>query len=171
MVATFQSQVNLDQTTGIPGEYAKAGPQREFPGIIKSTNAAANIFSRAFSHVAASDDNVIAGGTGAFAGLLMNPKEHSAIGTALGTLEPQISIPSESNASFAQMGIIYVTFNTTASIGQNVEYDTSTGANAGRIQAVTGNTASGGHAIIPGARVTTRNLTTTGQVGIVQLTA
>ena len=168
----FQTQVNLDQTTGIPGEYAESGPKREFSGIIKSTNAAANIFSRAFSHVAASDDNVIAGGTGAYAGLLMNPKEHAALGTSVGTLEPTLTLPSEVNASFGQMGIVYATLATTASIGMDVHYDTTTGATAGQLHAVAaGSTPATDRAAIAGAKIVRRNLTTTGQVGVISLTA
>lgn len=168
----FQSTVQDNQSTGLPGEYAKTGPQREVSGIIKSTNAAANVFSRAFSHVAASDTDVVAGGTGAFAGLLMHPKEHASLGTAVGTLEATLTIPSEVDASFGQMGIVFVTFATTANIGMDVHYDTQTGATAGQLYAVAeGATPAANRAAIPGAKVVQRNITTTGQIGVVQLTA
>ena len=169
---TFQSTVQDNQSTGLPGEYAKAGPQREVPGIIKSANAAANVFSRAFSHVAASDDNVIAGGAGAFAGLLMHPKEHASLGTSIGTLEATLTIPSEVNASFGQMGIIFATLETTASIGMGIHYDTTTGATAGQLHAVAfGATPAANRAAIVGAKVVQRNITSTGQIGVIQLTA
>lgn len=169
---TFQSTVQDNQSTGLPGEYAKAGPQREVPGIIKTVIAAANIFSRAFTHVAASDDNVIAGGDGALAGLLMHPKEHASLGTSVGTLEATLTLPSEVNASFGQMGIIFVTFATTANIGMDVHYDTTTSATAGQLHAVaSGATPAADRARLTGAKVVQRNITSIGQIGVVQLTA
>ena len=168
---TFQTTVQNDQSTGIPGEYAESGPHRQFPGIIKSANAAANIFSRAFSHVAAQDDNVIAGGTGVFAGLLMNPKEHASLGGS-SPLDATLTLPSEIDANFADNGIVYATISTTADIGDDVHYVTLVDGTAGTLIAVApGTTPAANNALIPGAKIVRRNLTTTGQVGVIQLNA
>ena len=168
---TFQSTVQDDQTTGIPGEYAESGPHRQFPGIIKSADATANIFSRAFSHVAAQDDNVIAGGTGVFAGLLMNPKEHASLG-GTNPLDATLTLPSEIDANFADNGIVYATLSTTANIGDDVHYITLIDGTAGTLVAVApGAAPAANRALIKGAKIVRRNLTTTGQVGVIQLNA
>lgn len=168
----FQSTIQDSQSVGLPGEYAKSGPIREFPGILKSADASANVFGRAFSHVAASDNGVVAGGTGAFAGIMAQPKAHASLGVAGDTLAPTLTLPSEVGANFSEMGFIFVVFETTAEIGMDVHYDTLVGATAGQLYAVAAGTSpASDRAAIPGARVVMRNITTTGQIGVIKLAA
>ena len=169
-MAQFQSTVRADQATGIIGEFAEGGPNRVFPGIINSTVATANIFGRVFTHVANSDDQVAAGGTGSFAGILVNPKQHALQGTTAGTLEPTLTLRNNENAEIADMGIIYVQIESAATIGQVIHYDTTSTATAGQMFAVNSGTApAANRALLPNAKVV-RNTTTAAGQAIIQLT-
>lgn len=124
---TFQSTVNYDYGFGIPGEIVREGPLRAHPGIISSASAANNVFGRAFTQAAAGG-KVAAGGTGIFFGLLANPKQHASFGGTLGPLSPTFALPNETIADFVTMGLICVQLATAAQIGNQVTYDTTTGA-------------------------------------------
>lgn len=109
---TFQSAVNFDSGYGIPGEFAFDGPKRAEPGILRSADAANNIFGRFFSLDAATPGVWRAGNvgdTGERFGVLVSPKEHASFGTAAGgPLAPTLALPNEANASIATMGQIIV---------------------------------------------------------------
>lgn len=123
----FQSTVRTEQASGIPGEFAFDGPQRALSFITDSTDAANNVFGRAFT--VKSETTAEAGGTGAFAGIMVGPKQQPSYGTAAdGTLAPTLAIPNGLNADFCTMGMIYVTLTTTASVGDSVAFVNATGA-------------------------------------------
>lgn len=127
----FQTVVTGTMADGVVGELAFEGPQRAQPAIMRSANAAANIFGRAFTHTG--DEGVVqAGGTGRFAGILSNPKAHVTYGTqAGGPFAPTQVLPNETIADFTYMAIMFVNLAAPAPIGARVVFDTSTGANAG----------------------------------------
>lgn len=171
-MSNFQSTVRLDQTTGLPGEFAEQGPNRSFPGFLNSADAAANVFSRAFTHVSGQDNQVEAGGLGEFAGFLISPKEHALIGDSAGTLEPSLTLPNSIDASMCDMGIIFATLENAASIGDQIEYDDGTGtaADSGQLYALApGAGPTAGRAIAPNVKVTRHNTTGAG-LAIIQIT-
>lgn len=123
---TFQSTVSLAQGFGVVGELAFDGPIRAHPYILNSDDAAYNVFARAFTIV--SQGVAKAGGTGVFAGLMVNPKEHASNGTAVGgSLAPTLTLRNAEIASMLTMGEVIVTLPAAANIGDLIAYDTTTG--------------------------------------------
>lgn len=122
----FQSTVNTDQGFGVVGELAFEGPLRAKSLILASDDAAYNIFGRAFTY--ASQDTVKAGGTGVFAGILTNPKEHASLGTAGNSVGATLTLPNGEVASFATMGEFVEAYPAAFNIGDDVLFDTTTGA-------------------------------------------
>lgn len=90
-----------------------------------------------------SDGDVVMGGTGAFAGILINPHNHAVYDNLNATLE----IPDSSIGSLARAGYILVTMSTDASVGQAVYYAQGTGV-------LGAGSASGTNTAIAGAKVT-----------------
>ena len=170
----FQSTVRADQTAGIIGEFAEGGPIRAFRKILASTAATNNVFGRAFSLTASSDDTVAAGGTGAFAGIMVNPKEHALLGTSTGTLEGSLQLPNSVGATLADMGIIYVDLQNAGVEGDNIEYDTGavTAADAGKLYSrarAEGSPSAANRLFVPNCKLIRNNIPAAG-LAIIQLT-
>ena len=128
---------NTARTTllsGIPGNISHDGPTRAASAIIDSATEANNVFGRAFTYKAGTDD-VQAGGTGAFAGILINPKAYA------------IDVEYARNATvseFLSMGEVYVQLANDGNIGDPVSFAPATGIiSAGEAGTV-----------IPGAHIT-----------------
>ena len=68
------------------------------------------------------------GGTGLFAGILINPKEHVSYGTTSGTLLPTLNLPDQSIGALASFAEVIVYSASSAAIGDLVQYDNTTGA-------------------------------------------
>lgn len=126
----FQSTVLYDIAAGVVGELAFEGPLNAQPLILNSTDAANNVFGRAFTHPASSEGQAQAGGTGFFAGILANPKEHVGAGTSAGgTLAATMTLRNGEVASFVQETPgIFVSLPSAAEIGDHVIYNNTTGA-------------------------------------------
>lgn len=133
---SFQSTVNFERGFGVPGEIFLSGPTRAQPVILESADAAYNIVgATALTTVSGGTDAdpnlpVIAkaGGTGAFAGILANPKVYASFGTVSGgPLAPTLTLPNEINAEGLTMGQMVVTLENSADVGDIVAYDTTTG--------------------------------------------
>ncbi len=123
-----QKQVYANQAAGFYGEFYDNSPIRSEPFILRSPNAANNVFGRAFTIVPGEDGVAQAGGTGIFAGYLINPKEHASFGTqAGGPLAPTLTLPNEVVASLVNMGCLYTYLPAATAIGDLVIYDTATG--------------------------------------------
>ena len=122
----FQSTVNQFQGFGVPGDLFNEGPVRSKPYIIDSADPAYNVMGRAFT--VTSEGVAAAGGTGAFAGILIGPKEQAMVGTSSGTLAPTLTIPDNVVGELLDMGEVIVTLPAAAAIGDKVAYDTTTGA-------------------------------------------
>lgn len=136
MVATFQSSVRINQTTGVVGEIILSGPSRARPAILNSTSAANNVVGRAFRFVnTTSDSDVTADADLAttFAGILVNPKVYATSGPTTGTLDPTLTLPNETEAELLTMGIIIVDLsqdapaNSSRNIGADIYYERATG--------------------------------------------
>lgn len=103
--------------SGIPGNISHDGPTRAASAVIDSATETNNAFSRAFTYKAGTDD-VEVGGTGAFAGILINPKAYA------------IDVEYARNATvgeFLTMGEVYVQLGNDGNIGDPVSFNATTG--------------------------------------------
>lgn len=128
----FQQSINITLAAGVVGEQSVEGPARVVKRTVNSAGANPNLIAYAFCMAVAtgvaSVGGTIAAGTVAFAGLLVNPKVYSSNGTTAGPLVPTLAIPDNSEGEFALMGQYWVYLNSAANIGDQVVYDTTTGA-------------------------------------------
>lgn len=149
----FQTSVRERIANGIPGELAFDGPLRALSAALDSASAANNVFGRAFTIAtnpadpAVSPTAVAAGGTGVFAGIMSNPKEHVNL---LG-FNASFTLPNGSVASFVHMGQIFVDLANAATPGMQVEFNQTTGVLSALAAAATDPTA--GSTIIKNAKV------------------
>lgn len=125
----FQTSVKKALGFGVVGELAFEGPLRAQPGTLKSASAANNVVGRAFT-IDPADGTYVAGGAGAFGGILANPKVYPALGTqAGGPMAPSITLPNGAIGEFVSMGEIVVELDAAAGeIGAAVYYVPATGA-------------------------------------------
>ena len=133
--ASFQSTVNIEYGFGVPGSLYDDGPVRSFPAELVSASAAYNIVGATAYTVTTADPGnnsgslvAAAGGTGAFAGILMNPKVYATAGTSAGALIPTMTLPNYFIGELLNMGDIIVSIPGPANIGDLVAYDNTTGA-------------------------------------------
>lgn len=145
----FQSTVNFDQGFGVVGELAFDGPVRSAPVTLNSTDAINNVIGRYFTRNA--DGTYAAGGEGAEGGILANPKVYAAQGTAAGgSLAPTLTLRNGEIAEVVRMGEIIIQVDVAATPGNDVHYNTTTGA----LTAVASGTApASGFAAIPNAKI------------------
>ena len=155
---SVQSSVAAQMGFGVVGEAFLDRMNRVQPGILDSASAANNVFGRAFTVKNGADGTpgsaitVEAGGTGNFAGILVNPKNHASYGTrAGGPLAPSLVLPNDVIAEFCKDadGVI-VAFTAAADEGDWVEFVQATGVLA-PLAPLAEPTA--GSTIIDGARV------------------
>lgn len=103
--------------SGIPGNISHDGPTRAASAVIDSATETNNVFGRAFTYKSGTDD-VEAGGAGAFAGILINPKAYA------------IDVEYARNATvgeFLTMGEVYVQLGNDGNIGDPVSFNATTG--------------------------------------------
>lgn len=110
---TFQKTVRYDQAFGVIGEIRFDGPLRAGSYILATPGAdavvlAANVVGHAFTFVADKPGLVQAGGTGAFAGIMGNPKVYPYWGGFAGsdTTPQALFVPNGIAAEFVTMGFI-----------------------------------------------------------------
>lgn len=123
----FQSTVAFFQGAGVPGEIYLDDPHRAQSFILQSASSALNIIGASVFTVV-SQGIARAGGTGAFAGFLVDPKEYALYGAGGIPLNPSLTLPNNSQADILSMGTIFVTLPAAAAIGDVVIYDNTTGA-------------------------------------------
>lgn len=120
----FQKTVtNTRQPHGVVGELAFDGPIRAKAMTLDSASAANNVVGRAFT--VKSEGVAQAGGTGAFAGILINPKSYAHAGLP-GDGNPLV-LSNGTVGEMLTMGEPFVTLPAAAAIGDLVTYNTSTG--------------------------------------------
>lgn len=108
----FPSSVISDLVSGIPGEIAFDAPYTGITAILDTTTEANNVFGRAFTYKTESVESVQAGGTGLFAGLMVNPKAH-AINTLAATTD---SVSNGRVSEFCVEGEVYVLLSVGAAV-------------------------------------------------------
>lgn len=131
----FQTAVNIELAAGIPGALYDDGPVRCAPYELSSALAAYNVIGATAFTVTSGDPGTsagsavaAAGGTGAFAGILMNPKVYANYGTSTGPLTSNLTLPNFTIAELLTMGDIWVSLPGPANVGDNICYDQTTGA-------------------------------------------
>lgn len=124
---SFQSTVSIQQGFGVPGELYTDGPARAESFTINSASAAYNIIGATICTVT-SQGFCAAGGVGAFAGLLVDPKNIALFGAGGIPLAPTLVVPNFTQVECASMGSYVVTLPAAAAIGDYVVYNTTTGA-------------------------------------------
>ncbi len=126
--ATFQSTVNINYGFGVIGELIVDGPQRaDSLTLDASGGTIGNAFTKSKTTNIATQGGVI-GGSAIFAGILADPKVYASRGVSASPLDPTLVLPGNSQGEFVTMGTIVVNLATAANIGDQVTYDTTTGA-------------------------------------------
>lgn len=124
----FQTQINQFLAAGIEGEYADDSPRRETGYILLGQDdGEGNItaypkFACAFTHTE-NDGEAVVGGTGAFAGILVNPKMY----VNYANLNPSLSLPNGTQGGLCTMGHIFVKSATAFAPGYVAAYANATG--------------------------------------------
>lgn len=144
----FPSSVISDLVSGIPGEIAFDAPYTGITAILDTTTEANNVFGRAFTYKNEAVESVQAGGTGLFAGLMVNPKAH-AINTLAATTD---SVSNGRVSEFCVKGEVYVLLSvgTAVTIGDPVFFVNADGT-------LGAGTAAAGQTQIAGATVVRHN--------------
>lgn len=122
----FQSTIYTVTGQGVQGDLYADFPVECLPYVLDSTDAANNIFGNAFTVV--SQGVAQAGGTGVFAGFLVNPKNYAAFGGVGGPLTPTLTLQNGIQGQLLTMGLFYAFLPAAAAIGNLVVFDTTTGA-------------------------------------------
>ncbi len=157
----FQSVVRDDQATGIVGEISNEGPQRVQPWILDSSGSGeSNLIGLVYTKI--SDGKVTVGGSGAFIGIMVQPKEHALQGAAAGTLAATLELQDEDNGDFLDMGIMFVNLTEAGNVGDVLNYNTTTGV-------IGVGAAGGGELAIPNAKIYKEDIPGAG-LAMIQLT-
>lgn len=157
MATQFQQTGNVFQAPGRPGAIQDISPNRTTPHIVVANGDNLPEFGRAFtllnpqtiqSQPYAQVATAQIGGTGRFAGILVNPGEYisyAPIGEATYTL------PDGAEAGLCSMGHVWVIATNEITNGYLAAYDTTTGEIYGYAQGTEASALPSGQAFIPNA--------------------
>ena len=133
----FQSTLNIWSAAGVPGDLAFDGPMRSAPHNLFSSGVP-NVIGYVYTKTSGGNPDPVpgsanagtaqVGGSGQFAGILVNSKEYASYGMANGPLNPTMALPDNSIGELLTMGYIWVVLPGPANVGDQVEYDPATGA-------------------------------------------
>jgi hypothetical protein len=137
---TFQSTVSQFPAIGVIGDLYREGPApRVQPYILHSGGTNPNVIGYAYTlsaspadtlglGIAQTSNTATVGGTGVFAGILIQPKAIGSFGTTAGPLAPTLNVPENATGQLVTFGSPIVSLPAAANIGNLVAYDTTTGA-------------------------------------------
>ncbi len=125
---SFQQTVFINQGFGVPGELFTDSPYIALPYTIDTTSHPEYNIIGATCCTVVSQGFCTAGGTGVFAGFLVDPKDVALFGAGGIPLNPTLTVPNFTLVECLTMGTIIVTLPASAAIGDYVVYDTTTGA-------------------------------------------
>lgn len=150
--AAFQSTVNITLGYGIIGELIANTPHRVDSGTLDANGGTiGNFCTQSNTTGIYTQGGTIAAGVVA-GGFLVNPKVYATAGPSSGSLDPTLVLPGNAQGKFLKEGDIVVSLTGAGNIGDQVQYNTTTGV----LSAVApGGTASAGNALIAGAVVKT----------------
>lgn len=134
---SLQSSVNIYNALGVIGDLAFDGPIRAVPYNLNSDPAYPSVVGRAFTVISGgnpepsagspSAGEARAGGTGFFAGILVNPKAYVTSGGSSGALSPTLTLPDNAIGELLIMGEIFADLPAACNPGDLVYYDNTTG--------------------------------------------
>ncbi len=134
--ATFQSVVSINNAAGVVGELAYSGPVRAAPYNLYSSGTP-NLVGNAFTVANGANPDPVTGaslagtaqvgGTGLFAGILVDPKIYASYGISLSPLSPTLILPDYTIGSLAIMGEFWANVANQPNIGNLVTFDPATG--------------------------------------------
>jgi hypothetical protein len=128
----FQTTVNYSLGAGVIGDRAAETPLIAQTLILNTTDhPERNVIGRAFSFTTGSATTVTAGNPSedlVYAGILVNAKAYTNVGTTVGgPLASNLALPNNAFGEFATMGTFFVTLGTTATVGNLIVFDNTTG--------------------------------------------
>lgn len=173
-MALPQTAVNYQMAPGLPGEVAYDVPVNAQVRRLNSSGQAQIIgyayteSGQTYDGEGGSENNITAqvGGTGIFAGILIQPKSYSSAGGSGGPTSDTYQLPDNSIGELLRNGAVFVSLGNSANIGDWVEFNTTTGA----IKSVAPNASvTSGYQFIPGARVDYFNLSAAG-IAVIKIT-
>ncbi len=141
----FQKTVNTKLAFGLPGEFYDDTPRRNRTYKLALNAQALPTFGYAFT-ATSNEGEAQPGGTGAFAGILVNPKEHAL----RGGLTPSMALTAGSVGTLCSFGHVIVTVAAAVTETSLPVYNTTTGAISG--VAAGSSSAGSGNAFIPNAK-------------------
>lgn len=119
----FQTSVNQYQVIGVPGEFADDSPSRVAPYSCLANESAQPTVGYAFTQGSA-DNEAKVGGTGAFLGILVEPKQYANFAN----LTASLAVNPGTNGEICSMGHIFVKSATSFAPGYVAAYANATGA-------------------------------------------
>lgn len=119
----LQKTVNQYQTLGVPGEFADDSPVRCAPYSCLANSSAQPTVGYAFTQGSA-DNEAKVGGTGAFLGILVEPKQYANYAN----LSASLAVNPGTNGEICSMGHIFVKSATSFAPGYVAAFANSTGA-------------------------------------------
>lgn len=118
-----QTSVNKYQVIGVPGEFADDSPSRVTPFACLANSTAQPTVGYVFTQGTA-DNEAKVGGSGAYLGVLVEPKQYANYNNLNASLE----VKPGTNGEICSMGHIFVKSATTFKPGYLAEYEPATGA-------------------------------------------
>lgn len=150
--AAFQSTVNISLGFGIIGEMIAGTPHRTDSLTLDANGGTVgNFFTKSNSTGVATQGGTIAAGV-VPAGFLVNPKVYATAGPSTGALDPTLDLPGNVQGEFLVEGDIVVNVTGAANIGDQVQYNLTTGVLSAVAPA---GTVTAGNAFVAGAVVKT----------------
>lgn len=132
----FQSTINVYNPLGFVGGFAFQGPTRAVAVNVNSSGTP-NLFGNAYTFTSAATADpasaapnggtVQVGGTGVFAGIMIEPKQNVLTGVTGNPLGATLALPDNSVAELLQMGYAFVNLPGPANPGDLLVYDPTTG--------------------------------------------
>lgn len=126
----FQQNVFKYQGTGVYGGMYSDAPRVVQSFILNSSDAANNVYGRAFTKDAVQGFAYAGGipaGNVSFAGFLVNPKVTPSFGDGVNPLNPTLTLENGQVGEFLTRGFIYVNLLSTGTVGDNIYYNVVTG--------------------------------------------
>lgn len=133
---TLQTQVYQQQSRGIVGEFADNSPRRVAPYNVMKTDDAEPVVGYAFTQ-GTNDNEANVGGSGAFLGVLVAPKQYANYQN----LNPTLNLKNGAIGEICSFGHIYVKSATAVKPNYVAAFDPATGAISAYVDAATVTTA------------------------------
>ena len=122
----FQTAVYTDLPVGIPGDIPFiSGAHDDTTQLVNSSLATPNVIGYAYTYN--TDGTVRCGGSGAFAGIAINPRSYTNFGASSDPLAPNFAVPDGTALHLRRLGPVNVLFGAAATIGNQVLFNKTTG--------------------------------------------